>query len=62
MEIKKLLDESGKVKINTNAKEFLLLKKRERYSYSVNGVRVGITEKQLQGMIERMPANKVIGG
>jgi hypothetical protein len=54
-DIKKLLDEAGKANIETKNGRLELLKKRDRYSYSVNGLQVGITEKQLQGMIEKLP-------
>ncbi len=54
---KGLLDKVGKVRLNTTAEEFLLLKNEGRYSFRVNGLQVGITEKQLQGMIEKLPAN-----
>jgi hypothetical protein len=54
---KKLLDKTGKAHIETQNGGLTFLKKQERYFYSVNGLRVGITEKQLQGMIEKLPAN-----
>ncbi len=56
-DIKKLLDETGKVNIETQNGRLTLLKKHERYFYSINGFRVGITEKQLQCMIEKLSAN-----
>ena len=61
-DIKKLLDEAGKAHIETKNGRLTLLKKHDRYSYSINGLLVGITEKQLQGMIGRLPENRVIGG
>ncbi|MCJ7805232.1 hypothetical protein MUP46_01130 [Patescibacteria group bacterium] len=61
-DIKKLLDKVGKAHIETKNGGVTLLKNNGRYSYSINGLRVGITEKQLQSMIERLPANRVIRG
>lgn len=55
--IKKLLDKVGKAHIETKNGRLTLFKNDGRYSYSVNGIEVGITEKQLQAMIEKLPVN-----
>lgn len=61
LDIKKLLTKQGEVKINTINNDklcpFYLLKCDGRYSYRVNGVEVGITEKQLDSIISRLPNN-----
>jgi len=55
--IKKLLDKVGKAHIETKNGRLTLLKNNGRYSYGIQGFEVGITEKQLQDMIEKLPAN-----
>jgi len=56
-DIKKLLDKVGFANIETKNGRLTLLKNDGRYSYRVGYFEVGITEKQLQDMIEKLPAN-----
>lgn len=56
-DIENLLDKIGKAHIETKNGGLTLLKSDGRYSYEIRGFVVGITEKQLQGMIEKLPAN-----
>lgn len=59
LDIKKLLAKQGEIKINSISNgelcPFYLFKFDGRYSYKVNGAEVGITEKQLDDIISRLP-------
>lgn len=56
-DIKKLLDKAGKADIKTKNGRLMLLKNDGRHSYGIRGFEIGITEKQLQDMIEKLPVN-----
>ena len=61
-DIKKLLDELGEVKFKTDFGILSYIKNDGRYFYSINGVMVGFSEKQLAEIIKKLPPNVGIIG
>ena len=56
-EIHKMLKKHGKVVIQTQTGTFKLIKEDGRYFYEVNGCVVGISEKLLNEIVDRVPEN-----
>ena len=55
--IKQALRQNKQLQIFIPAQAMSFLYAKNRYSYKVNGIEVGITEEQLDGMLLRLPSN-----
>jgi len=55
--IKDLLDKHGEVRFKTDKHKVSYIKDDGRYYYSVNGILVGISKKQLDDLIDGLPSN-----